>query len=1254
MNIRRNIITTPLRKKQNPYSHRKFPSSNLEASLHQPKSYSNHKPQITRSMKPSNTEKMISQVNRTTKVQQQVAAFPGEHNRRPPHHTNTGSNKIIPSHSHKIQTRSGNKNWAVLKTKSEAIGSQNPKPQNNSALMNAHALGQLRSFNGFDNVNKNKINFLGGKSKFNAGKADSRFGANTKLGSLKRIPSGHRNHYKGNIGTRKPVRRIGLGDRRNPKLSKTVQSSSLSNKLKLNLYKNRKPMGLGGGKLLRKGSSNSNNQKLGSIKRNLIAGRVAKPLGTLRSLKIGSKRTHQIPKSPLKSESQRQKDQEFQEIKNKRDEFYPVKSQGVQHIGQIHPNKVVGTHETKELSQCGFGAKIGRDTKDTDKTKGKNSRENQIIEETLVVAEVFNEESEVAVEKANVSKHNQLHNSGKWDLRTQHQKPTTLGGPIPELKAFNLPPSITNKDILTLSEGPIDIRQNKGLEPTALAPPLKKQLSLSQPATMEPKLKADPLITLRGSDPVRFDLHLDVTPSKKENTVDVNPFTRSNSQHIDTELPDLGVGNLGETTEQEKERMSNMIDIEKDLFVNRRKTKYSKIIDESLKVELVEEYDKQMEILHEEEEENQKKDKKRKKRDLDTRRKLTCLTNETAKQENLAKVKKENEILEKIKEQKISREAGATAQTSSNTQKVKVVRMKWDGKKYQQVTEYQSIRSSIGSRTQSRKHSYKAQDSKTRNQQTRNTQNQTKPGVQAEAGDDSVQSNIPFRESIGRKIIRDSRNIRDSGLQQRTSIPFSAVRSGPQSQTNLLSEPRGKIQNTKSQQQKQQARQINNKNFAMNERVSIPRVSQKRIVSPPHQKVEKKDLAPLEVRHSIDRRLDEPNQKKPVSPEPKRRDSKFEELKKFVNTPKQLNSQNFFDSKANGLINSASTKNILQNLKLDMKKSHSSYALPEAALAKEETLDRAQAFANISNHKPTPPPTCQAGRLFFEKDGRRMTQYYDDADKDFLARFEDFGQCPENEYRIVVFRMEKRFKADKIFFNNPINFIEPEIRIKFQADKPQSQKNTTGKLMNSLKCQKKGKLSNVKQDSIYYDMSQVVLQKKTLKPSVYHDLAALEDDFMFPEDKPKAVRKPVFHNLNNGAKQIGENTFVLNGIEFRDMRGTGHSKSATNLHSLGEDKTSDIIIVSTHIPLGARREPRKAKAASRMRGGLQYKSSTNLHRTEAYKGNSHIPSNLVSSNASFTNCKNLLSLRRAWVSNILFSQVTSLIIYQIPYYLQEC
>ena len=1221
--MRRNIISTPLRNKHNPYSHRKFPSSNLEASLHQPKSYSNHKPQITRSMKPSNTEKMISQVNRTTSVQHQVASHPVDPNRRPPYQKNIRSNKLIPTHSHKIQTRSGNINWPVLKTKSEAIGAQRPKSQNSSVLMNAHAVGQLRSFNGFDNVNKNKINFLGGKSKFNGGKADSRFGANQKLGSLKRIPSGSRNPYKGNIGTRKPVRRIGLGDRRNPKLSKTVQSSSLSNKLKLNLYKNRKPTGLGGGKLLRKGSSNSNNLKLGSIKRNLIAGRIAKPLGTLRSLKIGSKRTHQIPKSPLKSESQRQKDQEFQEIQNKRDEFYPAKSQGVQHIGQIQPSKVASTLETKELSQCGFGAKIGRDTKDTDKTKGKNSRENQIIEETLVVTEVFKEKSEVAVERANVSKHNQLHSSGKWDLRTQHQKPATLGGPTPELKAFNLPPSITNKHILTLSEGPVDIRQNQHSEPTALAPPLKKQLSLSQPATTKPTLKADPLITLRGSDPVRFDLLLEATPAKQENTVDVNPFTRSNSQHMDMDLPDLGVGNLGETTEQEKERMSNMIDIEKDLFVNRRKTKFSKIIDESLKVELEEEYDKQMEILHEEEEEGHKKDKK--KRDQDADRKLTSLNNETVDQKNLVKIKQENQILEKIEEQKIIREAGATAQTSSNIQKVKVVRMKWDGKKYHQVTEYQSIRSSIGSRTQSRKVSYKAQDSKSRNQQTRNTQNQKQQGVQAETGDDSAQSNIAFRESIGRKIIRDSRNIRDSGLQLRNSIPFNTVRSNPQSLTNLPSESRANILKTKSQQQ---PKQINNSNFQTNERASMPRVSQKRLISTPNRQVKKKDPPTLEARHSIDRRLEEPNQKKHVSPDPKKRDSKFEELKKFVNTPKQLNSQNFFDSKANGLINSASTKNILQNLKLDMKKSHSSYALPEAALVKAETLDRAQAFANISSPKLAPPPTNQAGRLFFEKGGRRMTQYYEDADKNYLARFEDFGQCPENEYRIVVFRMEKRFKADKIFFNNPINFIEPEIRIKFQADKPQSQKNTTGKLMNSLKCQQKGKLSNVKQDSIYYDMSQVVLQKKTLKPSVYHDLAALEDDFMFPEDKPKAVRKPVFHNLNNGAKQIGENTFVLNGIEFRDMRGTGHSKSATNLHSLGEDKTSDIIIVSTHIPLGARREPRKPKAASRMRGGLQYKSSTNLHRTEAYKGNSHITNTIVSSNASFTNCKNLFSLSR--------------------------
>lgn len=1045
-------------------------------------------------------------------------------------------------------------------------------------------------------------NTAGGlSSKLSRGNNTGKLGSRNQQSSLKGLLPVENSLTRKGSGLNKQIKRIGLGDRRNLKLNKSAHGSGLTSKLKLGLMKSKKT-GLGS-KLLRKNSSN-NKHKFGNIKKNLIAAKNSPSLKKLRSFKFGQKKSPQgIGFRKLASLKKEEREEEQNEI---------------QHIGQIKPKKNTEDQQ-KKPNQYGLEAKIGRDTNDTDQTtKAKESRENQIIESQMVIAEVFDEEVEKAVEKINTSKQSEVReDSRQWNIIESEKKPATLGGPITDSQVRDLPPHLKDKYTLTLSEEPGVFQPNPTKQPSALAPPyVRNDISRSQPPRSD--------FQLRNIENNSLEKNIDVNtarnPSKQKKPVNINPFTRSGSQKYSTNLPDLGVTDPVLTTEKQKDRNSNLTDISQDVFMNRRKTKYSKVIDETLKKELEGEFENQMEILdeHEEIEGRLKKDEIADKKEITPNPEVLDI-------KDLIEPRGSQKIIQRSSEQRQDLLSFPQKKEETNEQMVKVVRMKWDGKKYQQVTEYQSIRGSIGSRNFSRKNSEKNQPPKIIKSQSKTMQNlgdQDKITEDLMTQNEGIMKVKSFNENIGGDLIRDSlglgnrKTLRDSIPNKRTSIPINTSRNNnlinQQNDPYQFSEPRTDLNNQK--------RSL--KTIRLEDRVSQPRSSQKNIIIGSQEKIgNEKSVGPGSQRnHSTDKRLDNKKLNLQQTPEAKSKDPKLEELKKFVNTPKKLNPQVFFEKDKNGMINSASTKNIFKSNKLDMKKSHSTYALPEASQSKAETLDHAQAFANITP-KLNKPKIEIDNKHNFRNFGRRQTKYFEEAEKNYLARFEDFGRCPENEYRMVVFRMEKRFQADKIFFNNPINFIEPEMRIQVRTETPQSRNNTTGGLIANLKCQHNGSLTTVRPDSLYHDMSQVVLQKKTLKPSVYHDLAALEEDFSFPEDIPKAPREPVFHKISSGAKQIGENTFMVGGIEFKVMKSKNHSKSATNLHSLTGGTTSNVTTVSTHIPLGARRDERSLGNASRLRGGVQYKSSTNLHRVQGYGASGGVSRGNISTNASFTNCK---------------------------------
>ena len=268
-------------------------------------------------------------------------------------------------------------------------------------------------------------------------------------------------------------------------------------------------------------------------------------------------------------------------------------------------------------------------------------------------------------------------------------------------------------------------------------------------------------------------------------------------------------------------------------------------------------------------------------------------------------------------------------------------------------------------------------------------------------------------------------------------------------------------------------------------------------------------------------------------------------LKKFVNTPKNIKSQLRPEDNQKSLVNSASNKALKPQLSFDIKKSHSTINLGLNSNKNNNSKSSAQnTELKESNYTPVIP---EENENIMKKFTRRETTFYQDKARDFFPIFENFGDCPENHYRLIIYKMDKNSKTDKIFFNNPTNYTFPEKLLTFDINANKEHNNLSKILVKNLKAKRNGKNTNVRPNSKYHSMSEVVNMKKTLKPSLYHDLNALEMDFSFPEDRPKTPPKKVYHKLHNGAEQIDEFTFRIGGIEFKDYRAMENTKSASNL-----------------------------------------------------------------------------------------------------------
>ena len=252
---------------------------------------------------------------------------------------------------------------------------------------------------------------------------------------------------------------------------------------------------------------------------------------------------------------------------------------------------------------------------------------------------------------------------------------------------------------------------------------------------------------------------------------------------------------------------------------------------------------------------------------------------------------------------------------------------------------------------------------------------------------------------------------------------------------------------------------------------------------------------------------------------------------------------------------------------------------------------------------------------------RRVTTYFDDQEKDYRPIYQDYGECPTNCYRLIIFKSEPNTINDKIFFNNPRNFVEPNLLIAFDTNNSNHQKNTSYDLTLRLKCIQRDNFTTASNSSIYYNMSQIVQNNKTLRPSNYHDLNALEEDFSFPEDQPKtqAKSKPQSFGLE-GAIKIDDETYEINGFRFKIQNptqkspGLSSSKSAQNLH------TSNQLHVS--------KSPTINRTLTRTKGDTQYKSYSNLHQrshttnenlSNQYNTNNPTQESVVINNSILTN-----------------------------------
>ena len=111
----------------------------------------------------------------------------------------------------------------------------------------------------------------------------------------------------------------------------------------------------------------------------------------------------------------------------------------------------------------------------------------------------------------------------------------------------------------------------------------------------------------------------------------------------------------------------------------------------------------------------------------------------------------------------------------------------------------------------------------------------------------------------------------------------------------------------------------------------------------------------------------------------------------------------------------------------------------------------------------------------------------------YLTRILDFGDCPSFYYRVSLFPSEKHSKSDKRFFNNPKNFVEPQMMVQLDTFKSSKTKvNDSHKLVSNLKISNYSGVSRVNPGSVYRDMSALVDYSHPLRISKYHQVEAEE------------------------------------------------------------------------------------------------------------------------------------------------------------------
>lgn len=148
-------------------------------------------------------------------------------------------------------------------------------------------------------------------------------------------------------------------------------------------------------------------------------------------------------------------------------------------------------------------------------------------------------------------------------------------------------------------------------------------------------------------------------------------------------------------------------------------------------------------------------------------------------------------------------------------------------------------------------------------------------------------------------------------------------------------------------------------------------------------------------------------------------------------------------------------------------------------------------------------------------------------------RYLDFGDCPGYSYRVTLFKSDNNALADKRFFNNPRNFYVPEMLIDLNSCHQKIRTNISSQLIEGLKTAQMNDAIRLRRASKYIDFENLVNFDCDLRSSVYHDLDALEQDFDLEPPKPKKQPSQVFFFDQNQVEQIDNETFKMQGIEFK-------------------------------------------------------------------------------------------------------------------------